>query len=58
MKLKSHIKNKYKGIQIDLYQDANANWFGLIPNRVNPLYQKQNYKHSSGAVMECKKETD
>ena len=58
MKCKNHVKKKYKGIQIDLYQDMDASWFSFIPNRVNPLYRTPNYKHSSDAVLDCKKKID
>lgn len=50
MKCKHHIKKQHRGIQIDLYQDMDATWFALIPNRVSPVHRTPNCKHSSEAV--------
>lgn len=58
MKCKHHIKKQYRDIQIDLYQDMDAHWFALIPNRVNPIYRSPKFKHSSDAVQDCKRQID
>ena len=52
-KYKHHIKKKYQGIQVDLYQDKDATWFAYIPNRVHPVYQTTHYKLSADAVKEA-----
>jgi hypothetical protein len=51
-KYKHHIRKKYKGIQIDLYQDKDATWFCFVPNRVHPKYRSPNFKLSAEAVKD------